>query len=128
MRMPGKEILMSLERRLLMSIAALAVLSVPCRAADKVEKDQKKWLESVWAIMLPEEEKLYRDLRKDDRLEFEKIFWARRDTDLGTPENEFQAEYLKKAAQADTLYKVPGKSGSATDCGRVFLLLGTPDG
>lgn len=119
---------MSLDRRLLMSLAALAVLAAPSRAADKLEKDQKKWLDSVWAIMLPEEEKLYKDLKKDERPEFEKIFWARRDPDLGTPENEFQADYLKKAAEADRLYRVPGKPGSATDCGRVFLLLGAPDG
>ena len=42
--------------------------------------------------MLADEEKTYKELKdKADRLEFQKIFWARRDPDLATPENEFQA-------------------------------------
>jgi GWxTD domain-containing protein len=110
-----------------MGVAAAGALVAPSRAADKLDKDQKKWLETVWAIMLPEEEKLYKDLKKDDRAEFQKIFWARRDPDMGTPENEYQAEHAKSAAEADQRYKVPGKAGSTTDCGRVFLLLGAPD-
>jgi GWxTD domain-containing protein len=118
---------MSQGRRLIVGVAAAGALAAASQAADKLEKEQKKWLESVWAIMLPEEEKLYKDLKKDDRPEFEKIFWARRDPDLGTPENEYQAEHARNAAEADKLYKVPGKTGSTTDCGRVFLLLGAPD-
>lgn len=118
---------MSQGRRFLVGLLAAGALASPSRAADKLDKEQKKWLESVWAIMLPEEEKLYRDVKKDDRPEFQKIFWARRDPDLGTPENEYQAEHANNAAAADKRYKVPGKPGSATDCGRVFLLLGAPD-
>jgi GWxTD domain-containing protein len=119
---------MSLPRPLLFGLFAAAALAAPGRAGDKLEKDQKKWLESVWAIMLPEEEKIYKDLKKDDRAEFQKIFWARRDPDLATPENEFQAEYQKNAAEADKRYKAAGRAGSQTDCGRVFLLLGEPNG
>jgi GWxTD domain-containing protein len=118
---------MPLPRPTLAALFAAAALAGPLGAGDKLEKDHKKWLDSVWPIMLPEEEKLYRDLKKDDRPEFEKIFWARRDPDLATPENEFQAEYLKSAAEADRRYKVGGRPGSATDCGRVFLLLGEPN-
>ena len=40
---------------------------MPAGAGDKLEKAQKKWLESVWAIMLPEEERFYKDLKKDER-------------------------------------------------------------
>lgn len=118
---------MSLLRPLLFGLFAAAALATPARAGDKLDKDQKKWLESVWAIMLPEEEKVYKDLKKDDRAEFQKIFWARRDLDLATPENEFQAEYQKNAAEADKRYKAGARAGSATDCGRVFLLLGEPN-
>jgi len=117
---------MHVRRSLLSWLVAMVVMAVPARAGDKLEKDQKKWLDSVWAIMLPEEDKLYRDLKKDDRAEFQKIFWARRDPDLETPENEFQAGYLKQAAEADKRYRIAGRPGSTTDCGRVFFLLGEP--
>jgi GWxTD domain-containing protein len=77
--------------------------------------------------MLPDEEKTFKDLKdKQDRQEFQKIFWARRDLDLETPANESQAEYEKARAAADQKYKVGGRSGSQTDCGRVSILLGEP--
>src|SRR5687767_1068867 len=109
------------------ALAALLLLPAPL-LAQKLEKEHKKFLEDVKPIMLPQEEKTYRELKdKNDRAEFEKIFWARRDPDLGTPENEYKAEYDKARADADTRYRVAGQVGSATDCGRVFILLGAPD-
>ena len=95
--------------------------------AQKLDKDDKKWLDVARPLMTPDEEKTYKGLKdKSDRQEFQKIFWARRDPSLETPENEFQAEYMKAYAEADQ-YKVPGKLGVETDCGRIFLLLGKPD-
>ena len=115
-------------RHTLSMLAALACLAPAGTAlAQKLDKDQKKWLEDVKPILLPEEEKTYRELKdKAERDEFQKIFWARRDPDLATPENEYEAEYRTARAQADTLYRVD-RPGAETDCGRVFLLLGKPD-
>jgi GWxTD domain-containing protein len=80
------------------------------------------------ALLLPEEERLYRALRDDgERHEFRRIFWARRDPDLATPGNEYEATYLESKAEADALYAAAGRSGSETDCGRVHILLGKPD-
>ena len=96
--------------------------------AQKLDKDDKAFLDSVKPIMLAEEEKVYRGLKeRADRLEFQKIFWARRDPDLATPANEYQAQYEAARAEADRLYKMPTMPGSLTDCGRVFVLLGKPD-
>ena len=64
---------------------------------------------------------------KSDRDEFRRIFWARRDPDLSTPENEYQPEYEAAREKADTQYRVTGRKGSQTDCGRFFILLGEPD-
>ena len=76
---------------------------------------------------MTDEEKTYKGLKdKSDRQEFQKIFWARRDPDLETPENEFQAEYMKAYAEADSSTRSRA-SGVETDCGRIFLLLGKPD-
>jgi GWxTD domain-containing protein len=110
-----------------LALLGLAALAGPARA-DKLDKDDKKFLEDVRPILLPDEEKQFKDLKdKADRLEFQKIFWTRRDPDLATPENEYQARYAKDRAEADLQYRVPAQAGSTTDCGRTFLLLGKPD-
>jgi GWxTD domain-containing protein len=108
-------------------IAALVAVPSAVRA-DKMSKEEKKWLDDVKPLMLADEEKTFKDLKdKSDRDEFQKIFWARRDPDLETPANEVQAEYLTAKAAVDAKYKVGGTPGSQTDCGRVVLLLGEPN-
>lgn len=95
--------------------------------ADKLSKEDKAWMDSVAPLMLQDEEKRFKDLKdKNDRAEFQKIFWARRDPDLETPANEYEPDYTKAAAEADKRYTVHGRKGSQTDCGRAFILLGEP--
>jgi GWxTD domain-containing protein len=120
---------MSLRLKLALAVAVAVLSLAPAAArADKLDKEDKKWLDEVHPLMLPDEEKSFRDLKdKADRLEFEKIFWARRDPDLDTPDNEFQTAYNTQRAEVDRLFKVAGQTGSTTDCGRVYLLLGKPD-
>ncbi|HXY38184.1 MAG TPA: GWxTD domain-containing protein [Vicinamibacteria bacterium] len=105
----------------------LLLLPAPARA-QKLDNDDKKFLSDVRPLILAEEEATFKKLKdKADRLEFQKIFWGRRDPDLATPENEFQQQYLKDRATADQNYRVSGTPGSLTDCGRTFILLGKPD-
>ncbi len=108
-------------------LAMLVSWAGPAVAA-KLDDDDKKWLERVRPIMLADEEKTYKDLEsKTDREEFQKIFWARRDPDLSTPENEYQPEYEALREKANRDFRVPGRKGSLTDCGRALILLGEPD-
>ncbi len=109
-------------------LGGLFFISPGLASAQKPDKDDKQFLDEVRPLLLAEEDKTYRGLKeKSDRLEFQKIFWARRDPDLTTPANEYQAEYQKARAEADRLYRIPAQAGSHTDCGRVFILLGKPD-
>jgi GWxTD domain-containing protein len=109
-------------------LLTLVLMPPGLAAAQKLDKDDKKWLDDVRPLMLPEEEKTYKNLKeKSDRLEFQKIFWARRDADLATPENEFQVAYAKARAEADMKFRSSGQIGSSTDCGRTLILLGKPD-
>ena len=95
--------------------------------AEKMGKEEKKWLDDVKPIMLADEEKTFKDLKdKSDREEFQKIFWARRDPDLETPANEFQTEYQLAKAAVDTKYRVGGTPGWPTDCGRVACCWASP--
>ncbi len=117
---------MSVRRTTLLGL--LAALALPA-AADKLDKDSKKWLEEVAPIVLPEEKQTYGELKdRAERAEFEKIFWARRDTNLETPENEYKTStFDPRRAEADKRFKVAGKYGAQTDCGRLFVLFGEPD-
>jgi GWxTD domain-containing protein len=109
-------------------ILALAVVAPAAAHAQKLEKEEKKWLDEVRPIMLPDEEKTFKDLKdKADRAEFQKIFWARRDPNLETPENEYQEQFLSARNQANTQIRVSGRQGADTDCGRTLILLGKPD-
>lgn len=108
-------------------ISALFVL-LASQASAEIDKNARKWLDTVRPIILPEEEKAYKNLKNNsDAAEFQKIFWARRDPDLDTPANEYQQEYLKLVAEVDPMFKLAGREGSMTDCGRIYILLGPPD-
>ncbi|MEO5761152.1 MAG: GWxTD domain-containing protein [Vicinamibacteria bacterium] len=113
-------------KRFGLATTLIALLASPALA--DLDKNAKKWLDDVRPLMLPEEERSYKGLKNNaDALEFQKIFWARRDPNLDTPENEYQAEYLKLVAEVDPKFKVAGRNGSQTDCGRIYILLGPPD-
>lgn len=109
-------------------LASTLVVILAAPALADLDKNAKKWVDSVRPILLPEEEKFYKNLKNNsDATEFQKIFWARRDPNLDTPENEFQTEYLKLVAEVDAKYRVGGRLGSLTDCGRLHILMGAPD-
>ena len=118
---------MPVRRPLAVAFLSLGLLPAPAAHADKMSKEDKAWLDSVAPILQKDEEKRFKALKdKSDREEFKKIFWARRDPDLDTPENEYQAEYQKQVAVVDVKFKKGGQSGSKNDCGKVFILLGEP--
>lgn len=119
---------MPVSKRLVLAVCLAAV--APAALAEKLSKESKKWLEEeVAAIIVPSEEKFFKDMKEADRAEFQKIFWSRRDpsNDVPKPDNDFRADYLQRKTAADQKFKVAGRIGSATDCGRTFILLGEPD-
>lgn len=116
---------MSVQRNATLAALALALLAGRATAQ---QLEAKKFLEQAHPIMLPDEEKQWKALKDNrDKEEFQKVFWARRDPDLDTPANEYRAEYDPVRIDADKRFAGTGRSGSDTDCGRVFILLGSPD-
>jgi GWxTD domain-containing protein len=124
----------SVRSALMMVASAIVLLPAPARA-QKLDDDDRKFLSDVHPIILLDEEATFRALKdKADRLEFEKIFWARRDpgalaryADPTTPKNAFQEQYLKDLAAADDKFHLAYTRGSSSDCGRFLILLGKPD-
>jgi GWxTD domain-containing protein len=101
-----------MERRV-SSLALALALVIPALAA-ALDKEEKQWLEDVKPLILPAEEKLFGGLKaKEDRAEFQKIFWARRDPNLLTPENEYQKTYEERRAKAKELYTWKGMDRDA---------------
>ena len=95
--------------------------------ADDPTMDTRRFPQLVRLLLLPEEASALKDLRDEtDRLEFQRIFWARRDPDPATPANELRDTWEKAVVRADELFAGPGERGSQTGCGQVFLLLGDP--
>jgi GWxTD domain-containing protein len=108
--------------------SALLLLATTPAPAEDLSKKDKAWLESVEPILLPDEREVYEELRQKDRAEFENIFWARRDPDPEnvSPDNAFREQYMARVEEADKRFRVLGRTGSRTDCGFVYLVLGEP--
>ena len=122
------------EPLLMMSLALPAAAPAAEIAAPSLEKDEKKWIEHVRLILTTREKELFAGLRtKADRDEFRRLFWARRDPDLSTPNNELEAFYEAHRRQAAKLYdcahplqRFEHTPPAATDCALVHLALGPP--
>jgi GWxTD domain-containing protein len=110
-------------------LAALAAgMFVPAAwAADKLDKDDKAWLDSVAPLIQTDERDIFKKISKRDRAEFQAIFWARRNpSGPAAATNEFRARYEAGLVEVEKRLRIAGRAGATSDCGRVFLLLGPP--
>jgi GWxTD domain-containing protein len=113
---------------LLAPLALLLAAAAPSAvAADELDQASERWLDRMRLYLLPEEEELFRELGDaEDREEFQRIFWARRDPDPRTQVNELQEAVKQVGKRADEHYSVSGRRGSETGCGKILALLGEP--
>ncbi len=91
-------------------------------------KHYRKWLDEDVVYIISEEEKaVFLKLSTDDeRDRFIEQFWARRDADPSTPENEFKEEHYRRIQYANERFAA-GIAGWRTDRGRVYIEFGKPD-
>jgi GWxTD domain-containing protein len=108
---------------------SLCLFLVGCasKGPGKISLDptSQKFLDMIAYIILPVEEKIFREMPPEDRGEFIKDFWARRDPDPSTPVNEFRERHYARLAMANKAFRA-GTPGSKTDRGRIYILLGPP--
>ena len=103
----------------------------PKHDADDIGERYRKWVEEevIW-IITKDEREVYLRLDSDARRDrFIEQFWAHRDPSPGTVENEYfdehyeRLEYIAKHIGRDT-----PRPGWSTDQGRIWVLLGKPQG
>ncbi len=90
-----------------------------------LDSNSQKFLDFIRYIITPQEERIFREMPPEDRGEFIMDFWARRDSNPSTPENEFRSVYYTRLAVADKAFRA-GIPGWMTDKGRIYILLGPP--
>jgi len=96
---------------------------------ERYRRALRQWHQGpVRYIILKQEEDLFRRLETDeDRLGFIEDFWARRDRQPETDENEDRAEFWRRVADADRQFIDSTRTGWRTDRGRIWILMGPPD-
>lgn len=110
-------------------IILLFLLTTLLSAADEqMVPAHKEWLELVNPIMTKTEKDVFSRLKSTrEREQFIRLFWKRRDPLPDTEANEFQDEYMERVRYADRQFGRSGvKTGSRTDRGFFYLLLGPP--
>ena len=111
-------------------VLALAQAKVqPLVSDEPIQTKYRIWLDQdVRWIITPEEkqaflEQLHNDQERD---QFIRQFWLRRNPSPGRPENEFKEEHYRRIAFANEHF-VTGEPGWLTDRGRVYIVFGPPD-
>ena len=88
------------------------------------------WREGpVRYILSREEDTSYRRLKsREERAAFIQRFWASRDPDTSTPDNEFRDLFYRRVEFAVRAFTTEStKPGWKTDRGKIYILLGPPD-
>ena len=94
----------------------------------KISTEYQDSFRKLKFLITKEEKREFLNLSTDEeREEFFKQFWAKRDPDPETIENEFRDEYLSRISRADHLFSHEGREGWDTDRGRVYIKLGPPE-
>lgn len=95
---------------------------------EEIDEALEKWLrEYVTYIITDEERRIFEALpTREQKLAFTERFWDIRDPTPGTALNEYRREHMERWATANRRFSA-GRPGWATDRGRVYIILGTPN-
>ena len=114
--------------RILIFLSCLTILA-SCRSYQlekKLSPDEREFFSKVRFIITKQERKVFLRLPESEREAFIQEFWAKRDPDPSTEENEFKIEYFARIESANRMFRGEGTPGWLTDRGRVYILFGPP--
>ncbi len=113
-------------------LTAVCVVPLPAQKAKDQRRTEladhfKKWLkEDVVYIISDEEKEIFSKLTTDEEREaFIEQFWARRNSNPASPENEFKIEHYRRIQYANDWFR-SGEAGWKTDRGRIYIMYGPP--
>jgi GWxTD domain-containing protein len=114
-------------RTALLLLAAAAAASCSQAPRLDLDPDSAAFFDTARLVMTSEEQDIFRHLPDPAaREEFITDFWAKRDPDPSTPENEFQTEFQARVDYANRRFR-EGRRGYDTDRGRIYIYLGPPE-
>ena len=89
----------------------------------------RQWLnQDVCWIIAPDERHAFLQLTDDqERIEFIRQFWERRNPNPGSSENKFKEEFYRRVAYANLHFAAKTEPGWETDRGHVYIVYGPPD-
>lgn len=102
------------------------VLVLPVWA--ELGEEYRDWADGPEGYLLTQAERSIWSAVADDQAaeEFVDLFWAKRDPDLATRENEFRTQFDLRVAHADANFGEEESRGALTDRGKTLVLLGGP--
>lgn len=92
----------------------------------ELSPDHAEFISKVRYIISTKEKRLFLNLPDEEKDEFIKDFWEKRDPDPTTEENEFKMAYHNRIEEADNMFVSEGRPGWLTDRGRIYILFGPP--
>jgi GWxTD domain-containing protein len=113
---------------LIPALLLLLIIMTGCGGSKiALDPDSRDFYETARLIMTKQERDIFNHLPdKDARKEFILDFWAKRDPDPATEENEFREEFFRRIDYANQRFN-EGTLGWKTDRGRVYIYFGQPD-
>ena len=82
-----------------LACASYKILKAP------IDQNSQKFLDLIRYIIIPQEEKIFREMPPEDRGEFITDFWRRRDPSPETKTNELRSQYYTRLAVADQAFR-----------------------
>jgi GWxTD domain-containing protein len=110
------------------ALCTVMLFSFAAAASAALSKEYADFPKGPAQFLLTKEEVTeWKSVQTDEQAkEFIDRFWARRDPTPGTPVNEFRDSFNTRVKIADERFHTAKVPGSATDRGKVFMVLGGP--
>lgn len=113
-------------KKVLLLVVVCVLAGIPAEA--EVGDEFRGWIDGPAGFLLTEAENQAWSQVTDDQSagEFIALFWAKRDPNLATRENEFRMEFEIRVAAADAEFGEGDTRGAMTPRGKTLIILGPP--
>ena len=115
-------------RHVIVGIAVMVVLGLSGTAAAQLSEEYREWAEGPVSFLFTDDDaKAWGKVSTDaEAKKFIELFWAKRNPQLGSGFNPFQAQFDARVRYADEEFGSDKQRGAMSDRARVLYLLGQP--